>query len=103
MVKTELLREYTERLNDTFESLGFNKKLNQKEVDVVISTFETMIIENLSSNKDEKIPFGKLGAFKVKEVPEKSGVSKIGGIEKPWHVDAHNEITFKMNKSAKNI
>lgn len=103
MTKLELIREYTERVNDVFAGLEINKKFNQKETEAFLSTFETMIVENLTANKEEKIPFGKLGAFSVKNVPEKSGVSKLGGVEKPWHTEAHSEITFKMNKSAKNI
>lgn len=37
----------------------------------------------------------------VKEVPEKSGVTKIQGEEKAWVVPAHKELKIKLAKGYK--
>lgn len=74
---------------------------SKADIKVVIDTFEDVIFDTLKADSSEKIKFGKLGAFSVKAVPAKDGISAING--KPWHTDAHNEITFKMSKANKNI
>ena len=74
---------------------------SKADIKVIIDTFEDVIFDTLKADSSEKIKFGKLGAFSVKAVPAKDGISAING--KPWHTDAHNEITFKMSKANKNI
>ena len=37
MTKLELIREYTERVNDVFAGLEINKKFNQKETEAFLS------------------------------------------------------------------
>lgn len=37
----------------------------------------------------------------VREVPEKSGVTKIQGTEKPWTVPAHKELKIKLARGYK--
>lgn len=37
----------------------------------------------------------------IKEVPEKSGVTKIQGEEKAWTVPAHKELKIKLSRGYK--
>lgn len=91
MNKDMLLKEIANRIEGATKS----------DVNVVLDTFEDIIFDTLKADSSEKIKFGKLGAFSVKAVPAKDGISAING--KPWHTDAHNEIAFKMSKANKNI
>lgn len=46
----------------------------------------------------------KLGKFKVKDVPERTGKIMLGDRKGEEYITpAHQEITFKMNKSAKQL
>lgn len=91
MNKNILLKKISERINGVTKS----------DVDVVLDTFEDVIFDTLKADSNEKIKFGKLGTFSVKEVAAKDRISAING--KPWHTDAHREIKFKMSKTNKNI
>lgn len=91
MNKDMLLKEIANRIEGATKS----------DVNVVLDTFEDVIFDTLKADSSEKIKFGKLGAFSVKAVPAKDGISAING--KPWHTDAHNEIKFTMSKTNKNI
>lgn len=91
MNKDMLLKEIANRIEGATKS----------DVNVVLDTFEDVIFDTLKADSSEKIKFGKLGAFSVKAVPAKDGISAING--KPWHTDAHKEIKFTMSKTNKNI
>ncbi|MEE0293719.1 MAG: HU family DNA-binding protein [Eubacterium sp.] len=91
MTKDLLLKEIANRVEGA----------SKADIKVIIDTFEDVIFDTLKADSSEKIKFGKLGTFSVKEVPAKDGISAING--KPWHTDAHKEIAFKMSKTNKNI
>lgn len=91
MTKVELLKE-----------ISTESEVSPKDVEKVLSAYEKFVKEILSEEKDEKIPLPGLGTFKVKEVPERSGVSSLGD-KKPWVKPAHTEICFKLTKSAREI
>ncbi|MBC5667402.1 HU family DNA-binding protein [Eubacterium sp. BX4] len=91
MNKDMLLKEIANRIEGATKS----------DINVVLDTFEDVIFDTLKADSSEKVKFGKLGAFSVKAVPAKDGISAING--KPWHTDAHNEIKFTMSKTNKNI
>lgn len=91
MLKNELVSAIAERIEGA----------KKGDIAVVLDTFADVITDTLKADTTEAVPVGKLGQFKVKEVPARDGVSAING--KPWHTDAHAEITFKMSKSAKMI
>lgn len=74
---------------------------SQKDIAVILDAFADVITETLVADHDESVAVGKLGKFKVKDVPARDGVSAING--KAWHTDAHSEITFKMSRVSKNI
>ena len=93
MVKNELVNEIASRIEGA----------KKGDIAVVLDTFAEVITDTLKADATESVPVGKLGKFKVKDVAAKSGVSKLGGVEKPWSTEAHQEITFKVNKSAKTL
>nr|DAV92995.1 MAG TPA: type II DNA binding protein [Bacteriophage sp.] len=89
MNKDTLLKTISERVEGA----------SKADIKVILDTFEDVIFDALKADSTEKIKFGKLGTFSVKEVPAKDGVSAING--KPWHTDAHKEIAFKFSKAHK--
>lgn len=91
MVKNELINAIAERVDGA----------KKGDIAVILDTYAEVITDTLKADSAESVPVGKLGKFKVKEVPAKDGVSAING--KAWHTDAHREITFKMSKTAKMI
>ena len=91
MTKNEVLKAVSNKVEGA----------TQKDIAVILDAFADVITETLKADPTESVAVGKLGKFKVKEVPARDGVSAING--KPWHTDAHAEITFKMSKTAKNI
>lgn len=91
MTKVELLKE-----------ISAETEVNTKEVEAVLAAFEKVVKETLAEDKVEKVTLPGLGTFKVKDVPERSGVSSLGD-KKPWVKPAHTEICFKLTKSAREI
>lgn len=89
MVKNEVVNAISNRVDGA----------KKGDIAVILETFADVITDTLKADPTEAIPVGKLGKFKVKDVPARDGVSAING--KAWHTDAHQEITFKMSKSAK--
>lgn len=85
--------------NDMLKMVAEKASMTQKEVETALTAYIEVVTETLAKDSKEKIALGGLGNFKVKEVPARDGVSAING--QPWHTDAHNEITFKMSKTAK--
>jgi nucleoid DNA-binding protein len=76
----------------------------QKDVAVIIDALTEVVRETLADNHEEKVTLPGLGYFKVKEVPERSGVIRMGErAGEEYVVEAHSEITFKMSKTGKMI
>ncbi len=93
MTKAELLKKITEKTN-----------ISRKETEDVLSALSEIIMETLTENREEKIPFEKLGSFKVKNVSERKGQIILGEkAGEEYCVPAHDEITFKMSKSIKTL
>ena len=91
MTKAELVKKITEKAN-----------ISRKETEDVLSAFSEVIMETLTEYREEKIPFEKIGSFKVKNVPERKGKIILGEkAGEEYCVPAHDEITFKMSKNAK--
>ena len=91
MTKNEVLKKVSELSGAT-----------QKDVDAVISAFSDVVVDTLADNRDEKVSISNLGTFKVKHVPERSGVAALAG-GKEWTKPAHDEICFKISKSVKEL
>lgn len=77
---------------------------SQKDVSAVLDAFEEVIVETLKTDATESVPVGKLGKFKVKTVPERRGKIMMGDRKGEEYVTPqHDEICFKMSKSAKQL
>ena len=94
MVKNELVNEIASRIEGA----------KKGDIAVVLDTFADVITDTLKGDATESVPVGKLGKFKVKTVPERRGKIMLGERAGETYVTpAHQEITFKMSKTAKNI
>ena len=94
MVKNELVNEIASRIEGA----------KKGDIAVVLDTFAEVITDTLKADATESVPVGKLGKFKVKTVPERRGKIMLGERAGETYVTpAHQEITFKMSKTAKNI
>lgn len=88
--------------NEVLKKVSELSGVTQKQVDAVISAYVDTVIDALADNRDDKVTLGNFGTFKVKHVPERSGVAALAG-GKEWTKPAHDEITFKMSKSVKEL
>ena len=94
MVKNELVNEIASRIEGA----------KKGDIAVVLDTFAEVITDTLKADATESVPVGKLGKFKVKTVPERRGKIMLGERAGETYVTpAHQEITFKMSKSAKQL
>ena len=93
MVKNEMLALVAEKA-----------EMTKVDIDKVLKAFEEVVTATLAEDKEEKITLGGLGSFKVKQVSERSGIIQMGDRKgESYTTPAHEEITFKMNKSAKTL
>lgn len=94
MTKTDLITAIANRVDGA----------KKGDIAVIIDTYAEVITDTLKANPGESIPVGKLGKFKVKEVPERTGKIMLGERAGETYVTpAHQEITFKMSKTAKQL
>ncbi len=94
MVKNELISAIAERIEGA----------KKGDIAVVLDTFAEVITDTLKANDKESVPVGKLGKFKVKTVSERRGKIMLGERAGETYVTpAHQEITFKMSKTAKQL
>ena len=90
MTKQNFVKAIADRVNMT-----------QKDVASIIDVMPEIIKETVASG--DKIALTGFITFDKADVPEKTGVSKIGGVEKPWKTEAHSEVKAKLSKSYKLI
>lgn len=90
MNKTELVREIANRT-----------QLVQKDVAAVIDVLPEVIKETVATG--DKINLVGFMNVAKKHVPEKTGTTKLGGVEKNWTVEAHDEVKVTLSKSYKTI
>ena len=94
MLKNELLKAMSSKLEGA----------TMKDCDAILGAFEEVVLETLRENSEEEITLGKLGKFKVKEVPERKGTITFGAAKGEKYVKpAHSEITFKMSKTTRQL
>lgn len=94
MVKNELVSAIAERIEGA----------KKGDIAVVLDTFAEVITDTLKADTTEAVPVGKIGKFKVKDVPERRGKIMMGDRKGEEYVTpAHKEITFKVSKSIKTI
>lgn len=94
MTKTDLITAIANRVDGA----------KKGDIAVIIDTYAEVITDTLKADVTESVPVGKLGKFKVKDVPERTGKIMLGERAGETYVTpAHQEITFKMSKSAKQL
>lgn len=94
MTKTDLITAIANRVDGA----------KKGDIAVIIDTYAEVITDVLRGNPEESVPVGKLGKFKVKDVPERTGKIMLGErVGETYTTPAHKEITFKMSKSAKQL
>jgi len=92
MIKAELIRELSERVDD----------VNQKEVCAVLDALASVVEDVIKAN--DKVAIPGLGTFSVKDVPERRGKILLGDrAGEEYVVAAHKEPKFKMSKNFKSI
>lgn len=90
MTKQNLVKEIANRV-----------ELSQKDVAKVIDVLPEIIKETVMNG--DKVALTGFLTFDKKHVDAKSGVTKLGGVEKPWSTPAKDEISVKISKSYKAI
>lgn len=94
MTKTDLITAIANRVDGA----------KKGDIAVIIDTYAEVITDTLKANATESVPVGKLGKFKVKTVPERRGKIMMGDRKGEEYVTPqHDEICFKMSKSAKQL
>ena len=73
----------------------------KKDIGVVIDAFTDVIKEAVLAGDTVTIP--EICKISSKDVAERSGVTKLGDVEKAWIKPAHKEACVKTLKSFKNI
>lgn len=90
MNKTQLVKELAERTS-----------LTQKDISTVLDTFQEVVKDAVVN--DDKVSLTGFLTFSKKHVLAKSGVTKLGGVEKPWSTPEKDEVSVKLSKSYKAI
>ena len=90
MNKTELVKEISNQTT-----------LSQKDVAIVIDAFQSVVKDTVANG--DKVSLTGFLTFDKKHVEAKTGVTKLGGVEKPWSTPAKDEISVKISKSYKAI
>lgn len=94
MIKTELINAIAERIEGA----------KKGDIALILDTYAEVITDTLKADTTESVPVGKLGKFKVKTVPERKGKIMMGNRKGEEYVTPqHDEICFKMSKSAKQL
>lgn len=83
------------------DALSSKTEMTKKDCTIVLEAFQDVVKEEVTKGNTIQIP-GFL-TFEKKHVPAKSGVTKLGGVEKPWSTPAKDEISVKISKSYKAI
>ena len=92
MVKNDLITKIQENIDI---------EVSKKDLNTILDGLAQTIKDAVVAGDEVTIP----GICKIssKDVPAKSGVTKLGGVEKAWEKPAHKEATVKVLKSFKNI
>ena len=91
MTKTELITNVTSKIDGA----------TKKDIGVVIDALTDVIKEAVLAGDTVTIP--EICKISSKDVAERSGVTKLGDVERAWTKPAHKEACVKTLKSFKNI
>lgn len=88
-----------EMINKIQETVDF--EVTKKDLAQIVDAYTKVIKEAVLAGDTVTIP--EICKISSKTVGERSGVTKLGGVEKAWTKPAHKEATVKVLKSFKNI
>ena len=92
MTKNEMITKIQETVD--FE-------VTKKDLTQIVDAYTKVIKEAVLAGDTVTIP--EICKISSKDVAERSGVTKLGNVEKAWTKPAHKEATVKALKSFKNI
>ena len=92
MTKNEMITKIQETVD--FE-------VTKKDLAQIVDAYTKVIKEAVLAGDTVTIP--EICKISSKDVAERSGVTKLGDVEKAWTKPAHKEATVKALKSFKNI
>ena len=92
MVKNEFIANVQEKIDI---------EVSKKDLNTILDGFVNVIKEAVLAGDTVTIP--EICKISSKDVAERSGVTKLGDVEKAWTKPAHKEATVKVLKSFKNI
>ena len=92
MTKNEMITKIQETVD--FE-------VTKKDLTQIVDAYTNVIKEAVLAGDTVTIP--EICKISSKDVAERSGVTKLGDVEKAWTKPAHKEATVKALKSFKNI
>lgn len=87
--------------NDLVKEISVRTELSKKDVEAVLTALPEVVKEAIAEGEDVKLT-GFL-TFSKKDIPAKSGVSKLGGVEKAWSTEPKSEVNVKLSKSYKEL
>lgn len=76
-------------------------EVTKKDLTQIVDAYTKVIKEAVLAGDTVTIP--EICKISSKDVAERSGVTKLGDVEKAWTKPAHKEATVKALKSFKNI
>ena len=76
-------------------------EVTKKDLTQIVDVYTKVIKETVLAGDTVTIP--EICKISSKDVAERSGVTKLGDVEKAWTKPAHKEATVKALKSFKNI
>lgn len=88
-----------EMINKIQETVDF--EVTKKDLTQIVDAYSKVIKDAVIAGDTVTIP--EICKISSKDVPAKSGVTKLGGVEKPWSKPAHKEGCVKAVKSLKDI
>ena len=88
-----------EMINKIQETVDFD--VTKKDLAQIVDAYTKVIKEAVLAGDTVTIP--EICKISSKDVAERSGVTKLGDVEKAWTKPAHKEACVKTLKSFKNI
>ena len=88
-----------EMINKIQETVDF--EVTKKDLSQIVDAYTKVIKEAALAGDTVTIP--EICKISSKDVAERSGVTKLGDVEKAWTKPAHKEACVKTLKSFKNI
>ena len=88
-----------EMINKIQETVDF--EVTKKDLTQIVDAYTKVIKEAVLTGDTVTIP--EICKISSKDVGERSGVTKLGDVEKSWTKPAHKEACVKTLKSFKNI